>query len=266
MSIKTDIKALKNFEKLSARARQNLEKRLGKLNLLTPDFANAKTAKNQGLGFQSVILHLSPSNLSGFNICPAASTGCRAACLNTAGRGRFDSIQLARLRKTLFFVKLRDQFLRQLDSEIFRLRQRAAKIGQSAVVRLNGTSDLQWELFKIDGLTLFQRHVNVQFYDYTKLIHRLKRPLPFNYHLTFSRSETNAAAAETALELGFNVATVFDVVPETYAGRPVISGDKTDLRFLDAPGVIVGLTAKGKAKRDFSGFVIRNVVTYATAA
>ena len=38
-------------------------------------------------------------------------------------------------------------------------------------------------------------------------------------------------------------------------GRKVIDGDKHDLRFLDEKNVIVGLIAKGEAKKDISGFV-----------
>jgi len=44
-------------------------------------------------------------------------------------------------------------------------------------------------------------------------------------------------------------------MPETYNGLPVFNGDESDLRFLDPQGVIVGLYAKGKAKKDTSGFV-----------
>jgi len=44
-------------------------------------------------------------------------------------------------------------------------------------------------------------------------------------------------------------------MPETYEGTPVFNGDDSDLRFLDPKGVVVGLYAKGKAKKDTSGFV-----------
>ena len=42
----------------------------------------------------------------------------------------------------------------------------------------------------------------------------------------------------------------------TFLNRPVVDGDKSDLRFLDGENVIVGLIAKGQAKKDQSGFVI----------
>jgi hypothetical protein len=125
------------------------------------------------------------------------------------------------------------------------------------------TSDLQWEKLKLEnGNNLFQEFPNVQFYDYTKNFHRMFLNIP-NYHLTFSRSENvlNQLQAENLMKLGKNVAIVFSTkkgkeLPESYNGKKVIDGDKDDLRFLDSKNCIVGLRAKGKAKKDNSGFVI----------
>jgi hypothetical protein len=57
-----------------------------------------------------------------------------------------------------------------------------------------------------------------------------------------------------------NVAVVFGVpkskpLPVAYLNREVFNGDDSDLRFLDPKGVVVGLYAKGKAKKDTTGFV-----------
>lgn len=254
--------ALRNFDKLTAKQRKNLFAQLQRNNLLTPDHANAKTAKNMGLGVLSTILHLAPSNLSGFNVCPAASAGCRAACLNTAGRGRFESIQLARIQKTLYWVKAREQFLLQVFGEVQALERRAARLGLKAVVRLNGTSDIPYEFIAVNGYAnIFEAFPNVQFYDYTKIFGRLQRlkerPIS-NYNVTFSAAENNWHHCKQALELGFNVAVVFNIIPETFDGFEVLNGDSHDLRFTDktgTPGYIVGLKAKGKAKQDQSGFV-----------
>lgn len=78
-----------------------------------------------------------------------------------------------------------------------------------------------------------------------------------NYQLTFSRSESNEAECSAALAHGINVAVVFPDkhFPETFWGHPVINGDAHDLRFRDASPRIVGLNAKGQAKRDTTGFV-----------
>jgi hypothetical protein len=97
---------------------------------------------------------------------------------------------------------------------------------------------------------------HIQFYDYTKVLRRLKKDLPTNYHITFSRSESNDKEAEEALKLGFNVAVVFKQQPKKWKGYPVTSGDDTDVRFEDPRSYVIGLTAKGKARKDLSGFVV----------
>jgi hypothetical protein len=82
--------------------------------------------------------------------------------------------------------------------------------------------------------------------------------LPKNYSLTYSRKENNHAECEDILSRGGNVAAVFSSIPETYSNRPTFDGDQSDLRFLDPKGVVVALKAKGKAKKDTSGFVIHS--------
>jgi hypothetical protein len=259
--LETDLWDLINFEELSQNDRLALEQRLTKVSILSNGMINPKTAKDAGLGdVSNWILHLSPSDLSGVNICPNASAGCRAACLNGAGRGLFDGVQMPRLRKTLYFLKFRQTFLTRLSREIGKI---CAKTSNRVIVRLNGTSDLAWELFKVGdtGKNIFELYPNVTFYDYTKVFKRLERIVSIpNYHVTFSASESNWDDCLKALNLGVNVATVFrtSALPETYQGFKVIDGDKHDFRFLDARetvGLIVGLKAKGIAKRDTSGFV-----------
>jgi hypothetical protein len=134
----------------------------------------------------------------------------------------------------------------------------AEKLDLIPVFRLNGTSDLSWEKYTVGstGMNLFQLFPNVQFYDYTKVLGR-KVSQYFNYFLIFSKADGNDADVAGAMAQGMNVAAVFDAIPESYNGRDVINADETDLRFLDPKGVIAGLKAKGKAKKDYSGFVIR---------
>jgi hypothetical protein len=226
---------------------------------LTPARSNAKTALTASV-VESVILHLSPSDLSGRNVCPFASAGCRSACLNTSGRGTMDSVQSARLRKTQLLFENKYEFWRLLVEDLERLSRRADKKGLQAVARLNGTSDLPWERMRdpLSGLTVFEMFPEVTFYDYTKVPGR--RNLPKNYHLTFSLSEDNREQALSELADGRNVAVVFasEHFPTEYMGYPVVSGVESDLRYLDAPGVIVALCAKGQAKTDTSGFVQAN--------
>jgi hypothetical protein len=221
--------------------------------------ANPKIQKGTKLGYLSFILHLAPSDLSGKNTCPKATPGCIAACLNTAGRGGMfkkgentNVIQKARIRKTVAFFFDRDAFMQDLVSDINKAIKLATKLGLTPVFRLNGTSDLSWEKYDAgQGLNIFEQFPYVQFYDYTKVLGRKVSQYP-NYHLTFSKADGNDADVAAALEQGMSVVAVYDEIP---AGVP--SADETDLRFLDPKGVMLGLKAKGRAKKDYSGFVIR---------
>ena len=216
--------------------------------------ANTKTMKGEKYGYKTYILHLAPSLISGFQTCPKASAGCAAACLNKAGMGAFSNVQLARINRTKMFFQERDVFMTQLANEIRRAVKKAKKEGLQLLVRPNGTSDIPWEKIRVEGArNIFELFPEVQFYDYTAIPNRT---VPENYHLTFSRKESNSADVATALRNGLNVAVVFDKLPATYLGRPVVSGDDTDIRVNDPKGVVVGLKAKGPAKRDLSGFVV----------
>jgi hypothetical protein len=222
--------------------------------------ANPKIQKGTKLGYLSFILHLAPSTLSGRNTCPRATAGCIAACLNTAGRGGMfkrgettNVIQKARIRKTNYFFADRDAFMQDLVEDIERAIRYAARKGLTPVFRLNGTSDLSWEKYTVasTGQNIFEYFSFVQFYDYTKVLGRKVAHLA-NYHLTFSKADGNDRDVARALAQGLSVVAVYDEIPE---GVP--SADETDLRFLDPRGIMLGLKAKGRAKKDYSGFVIR---------
>lgn len=224
---------------------------------------NPKLLKGQKKGYLSSVLHLAPADLSGKEVCPKRTAGCTAACLNTAGRGGIykkgestNVIQQARIRKTKQFFENRQAFLQELTVEIVKTVKKAEKLGLIPVFRLNGTSDLSWEKYEVcEGKNIFQMFPDVQFYDYTKVLGRKVSHIP-NYHLTFSKADGNDMDVRLAASNGMNVAAVFHVLPENYIGRPVVNGDDTDLRFLDPKGVIIGLKAKGRAKKDTTGFVI----------
>jgi len=222
--------------------------------------ANPKIQKGTKLGYLSFILHLAPADLSGHETCPKRTAGCTAACLNTAGRGGMfkrgentNTIQKARIRKTVAFFFDRDQFMKDLYKDIVKAKKFAERQGLIPVFRLNGTSDLSWEKYTVGttDMNLFQLFPTTQFYDYTKVLGRKVAQYP-NYHLTFSKADGNDADVARALAQGLSVVAVYDEIP---AGVP--SADETDLRFLDPRGVMLGLKAKGRAKKDYSGFVIR---------
>ena len=217
--------------------------------------ANPKIQKGTAKGYLSFILHLAPADLSGREVCPKRTAGCTAACLNTAGRGGMfkkgentNMIQKARIRKTEYFFNDRAAFLADLATDIMKAVNYARRKGLKPVFRLNGTSDLSWEKYGI-----IEQFPTIQFYDYTKVLGRKVKHLP-NYHLTFSAADGNDSDVAEALLQGMSVATVFDQIP---AG--VYSADEDDLRFLDPKGIVLGLKAKGRAKKDTSGFVRRTI-------
>ena len=227
---------------------------------------NAKTVKSdKGGEYLTGIMYLDPRNTK---VCPYQDIAkCKVGCLNTAGRAGIikkgeesNNILRARARKTDLFFEDRAEFMRLIVKDIEALIRKADRLGVKPCVRLNGTSDIQFETIKLDnGSTIFEEFPSVQFYDYTKIPTRKVKHIK-NYHLTWSYSEANKKYADywrTALDKGMNVATVFRKdLPESYKNVKVVSGDMNDLRFLDEKGVIVGLKAKGKARKDTSGFVV----------
>lgn len=224
---------------------------------------NAKTIKGQKKGYLTAIMYLAPAKSSGYEVCPMRSKGCTASCLNTAGFGKFQKIQDARIERTKMFFEDRANFMTKLETELVAFLKSADKKELTPTIRLNGTSDIVWESVSFIGTNgisyknMMERFPDVQFYDYTKRNNR--KNLPSNYHLTFSLSEDNDEKAKLALKEGINVAIVFaSKLPKKYWDHLVVDGDETDLRFLEAksgPPSIIGLKAKGKAKLDTTGFV-----------
>jgi len=119
--------------------------------------------------------------------------------------GKFSNVQDARIAKTKLFFEDRVTFLDKLVKEIQAAVKSSKKAGLIPVFRLNGTSDIRWENIPVRGYrNLFQLFPDIQFYDYTK--HSNRKNIPDNYHLTFSRSETNE---DQILTVTYNTAVVF---------------------------------------------------------
>ena len=228
--------------------------------LLSKGTNNAKTAKN---AYPTYILYMAPytQNYKGMNLCPQASKGCAAACLFTAGRGKFSNVMNARINKANYFVGNKKAFIWQLAAELVKIN-RLAK--QTTLIRLNGTTD-------IDFVYLLKKYSNLnindltrlKFYDYTKVLQRaIRYKNHSSYTVTFSRSENNEKECIEALSQGVNVAAVFNgYLPTTYKGFKVVDGDISDNEMLYYNGVVLGLKAKGDAKKDNSNFVIKTTVT-----
>ena len=211
--------------------------------------------------FISCVMHFRPINTK---VCPYQDiAGCKTACLNTAGRGGIfkkgettNRIQDARQRRTDLFLNDRDEFMSLLIKEITKFSNYCYKKDKQPAIRLNGTSDIQWEKILVDDKNIFELFPDIQFYDYTKIPTRKVGHIK-NYHLTWSYSEANDKYASWYDKIAYNIAVVFNgAFPIYFKGREVVNGDESDLRFLDKRNVVIGLKAKGKARHDMSGFVI----------
>lgn len=224
---------------------------------------NAKTVKGQKQGFMTGILYLSPS----IKVCPNSTKACLKACLNTAGRGIMKNVQAGRKRKTDYYQNDRQAFLSELVKDISTLKRRARKAGLIPVIRLNGTSDIDWKDLRFDsgkfeGYNVFELFSETQFYDYTKMPLKMINNSYRNYHLTFSFSGENMESCQEMLDRELNVAYVYaadswiDKMIKTGLSNKYINGDLHDLRFLDGKGKMILLKAKGKARKQESNFIL----------
>ncbi len=232
--------------------------------------SSPKTEKNS---LRTKIMYLSPFTGNSFNInlCPMANS-CAITCLNHAGRGRFTNVQLARINKTNYYLADKIGFINQLHKEVKNFDKLAKRNGKVYAIRFNGTSDVDFiadikNICKVDVLTEYS---NIKFYDYTKVIGRIRKYQGQNYSLTFSRDEANHAHAMEALSLGHPVSAVFEnglfdnngkQIITNFLGYPVVDGDKADDIMVHHSGAyVLGLKFKGTKKDKLqgvaSGFVI----------
>ena len=233
-----------------------------KYNLLSSGSTKIEKSNKLSDEWFSRIIYLAPDDLAdGKNtLCPYAKVAkCNVPCLNTAGMGKFINVQQSRIKKSLLFLNDQQEFMRQLVQDVNKFLKECDRLGKKPALRLNGTSDIQWETIEVDGHeNIFAMFPQIQFYDYTKIPTRKVEHIP-NYHLTWSYSEANDKYATLFDKVSNNIAVVFrDVLPKVFKGLRVIDGDKHDMRFLDDTQVVVGLVAKGQGKKDTSGFVINN--------
>ena len=243
---------------------QTQAKKLTGLSYLGGVATSSKIAKGLKYDEMTYILYLAPARSSGFQVCSGATPECIKACLNESGHNRIDihknTINNARIKKTQLFFNDRPFFMRWLIDEIRSEQKKAAAAGMRFSVRLNGTSDLSPEQFHLDGKNILQIFPDVQFYDYTKVYNRLDLTKKYsNYDLTYSYSGMNLLQCMSSLENSTRIAVVFEELPATFLGYPVIDGDAYDMRYVDSKQCIVGLKYKkvrNKLDLENSNFVI----------
>jgi len=231
--------------------------------------SSAKMIKNQIVSNNyTYIIYLAPANTSGYNVCSHSTPECRMGCLNTSGRAGIEIhshktvILNARIKKTRLFFEDQDFFMQWMIAEIQMFQRKAKKDDYYFSIRLNGTSDIDWQAVKIGDKNIFEMFSDVQFYDYTKNPYKFINKAS-NYHLTFSYTGHNWVKCNEFLQQGLNVAMVFKVkkatdIPTMYNGYEVINGDLTDYRPLDGQGVIVGLKWKRIPNKVTETFVLNS--------
>lgn len=218
--------------------------------------SDAKTIKGEKRGYLTGISYQAPSTMAGMRTtCPFATKECSDLCLGkTSGRMPMPNVRNAMIERTKLWLNEPTVFLSLVSDEIEGLKRKAKRENKVPCVRLNGTSDIQWEKTGI-----MEKFPEVQFYDYTKFPPNQRTKLPSNYHLTYSytgRPESKFFA-EGWNKRGVNTAVVFrGGLPSEFMGKKVVDGDLSDLRFLDEKNVIVGLKAKGAARKGESSFVV----------
>jgi len=220
-----------------------------KIKLLNYD--NAKTSKGEALGFRTAILYMTPSrhliNNVEVNSCSNSNKACEVLCLAKSGHGMKPIVKQARLNRSHLYYSNRELFNMTLEKEIKNHVKYSEKNGLVPVVRLNGTTDLNF-------FDIYRKFPNITFYEYTKNIEMaLSKDKPENVHFTFSYSGTNFLDSIKALENQINVAMVFEkdfIKPKKIFGHDVLSGDNHDLRFLDSKEKIISLTYKSMMPKE----------------
>lgn len=225
-------------------------------NILT--YNNAKTVKGESLGFGSFLFMGAPHTESGYNACASSTAGCREACIFYAGRGAFDTVKQARIRKTILYFTKRREFLELVNKDIKSAIRWSKKNDLTPCFRLDGTTDLGIARYFVN------EYPDNQFYDYTKVITRLnKASKSVNWHTTFSLSEkTTVKQMKVLLASPSNIAVPFRNVPEAgrrVLGRRIENGDENDLRFLDGHKKIITLKVKGRGRKSTNEFIVNDI-------
>jgi len=237
---------------LTLSAARKLAQVHGFSSLITEPTANAKLAKS--IGYYNAGISLAQAKLSGWNVCKASTPKCRKGCLGGTGRAEFTPmITQTRINRTKCLATNPNAFWSILRTEMAKVDRAAKRLGVTVAFRPNILSDIDWHTLFPEMFELFP-HWN--FYSYTKVKSKVRkyieRVLPSNYHVTYSWSErAEMAYVQEIAASGVNIAVPFydakslkPIIPAKWNGLDVIDGDKSDLRFLDRKGVIVGLKVK----------------------
>jgi len=189
--------------------------------------------------FNTYIVYLQPANkVAVKTLCDGAeASGCKRDCLISSGQLGMTLGQSATTKKTILYLLRNVWFNQQLLSEIDTAERKAKRDGIPALFRLNGTSDINFEY-------IVAERPDSMFYDYTKILSRLRKNILSNYDLTFSGSmytKQSKNALRKAVQRKHRIAVAFNTksLKDDVLKLPVdmLSFDKTDLRHLDSNSI-----------------------------
>jgi hypothetical protein len=208
---------------------------------------SVKTKKGDHIA-QSYVMYLQPAaKVAAVSVCPGAkASGCEAPCLISSGHLGMEAGQKKATWRTIMLLVKPELFTALLRAEIEGHAAYHGALGEDLYIRLNGTSDIDFS-----GLIASMPHVS--FYDYTKVLSRVRKNTLSNYDLTYSGSMASTAsrsALRKAAQRGYRIAMAFNTKGARGDNLAIPAGladfDKTDLRPLDGQ-VIGALTRKGSS-------------------
>ena len=244
------INELQSSNLINDKAKQWAFDNIEYLNKLMTLFGSSLKVEKGSDKYDSYVMYLQPADKIAIKtLCSfATKAGCKEPCLIDSGQLGMTTGQNAATKRTILMLLRPDYFKARVLSEIDKAERKALKTGIPALFRLNGTSD-------IDFSDIYKARPNSMFYDYSKLLSRVRKNTLANYDLTFSGSmysKQSRAALRKAVTARHRIAVAFNTkliasdalaIPDSMANF-----DKTDLRHLDNK-VIGALTRKGSNKK-----------------
>jgi hypothetical protein len=217
--------------------------------------------------FDTYVMYLQPADkVAVETLCSfAVLAGCKKPCLISSGQLGMSVGQDAATKRTVLMILRPLDFSSTLLSEIDKAERKALKTGIPALFRLNGTSD-------VDFTDIIIQRPDSMFYDYTKILSRVRKNSLSNYDLTFSGSmysTQSKAALRKAVSAKYRIAVAYNTKGLADDGlqlrHDLKSFDTTDLRHLD-DNVVGTLTRKGSNKRERASDNLKSESFFVTSA
>ncbi len=230
---------IENSDKIQSAAKTWAYNNLDYLNKPMKLFGTSVKVRKGSDKFDTYVMYLQPADkVAAKTLCSGAeASGCKKDCLISSGQLGMTLGQSATTKKTILYLLRNDWFNQQLLIEVDKAERKAIRTGTPALFRLNGTSDIDFEY-------IVAQRPDSMFYDYTKMLNRLRKNTLNNYDLTFSGSmytQQSRNVLRKAVQRNHRIAMAFNTKnlkdDELKLPEGMLSFDKTDLRHLDSNSI-----------------------------